>query len=305
MINTVNVLESGEALQLAVRPDGNRVYVSATTRGDDFGVDSIKVIDTANDTVVATIPLANVAGMAFNSSGSRLYVVHRPATYVTNRNGVLQKQTGNDDFLQVIDTSTNSVIASVQVGPGFFNTASQVAVNPDGTRAYVTVPRFGAVYVVDTTRNAVISTIQTGGRPFGVTISPDGSRAFITDSALRSEGGSGSVWVVNTNTNAVTTTIPVMDSPRYLAASPDGTRVYVTGTGASPSVAHPGFAVINVADNSVSYLPGYGDGTLFEDFRKVKGPRSLAVTADGRRAYVLNSEFLNLTYNVAVINLVK
>ncbi len=67
----------------------------------------------------------------------------------------------------------------------------------------------------------VTDTIGVGGVPLGVAVSPDGSRAYVTNF------GGNSVSVINTTSNppaVVGTPIGVGNGPRGVAVSPDGTR---------------------------------------------------------------------------------
>ena len=76
----------------------------------------------------------------------------------------------------VIDTATNSVIATVPVGVA----PSGVAFTPDGARAYVTNDSdSNSVSVIDTASNTVIATVEVGTRPVGVAITP--SRKWYVD----------------------------------------------------------------------------------------------------------------------------
>jgi YVTN family beta-propeller protein len=63
------------------------------------------------------------------------------------------------------------------------------------------------VSAIDTTTSAVIATIIPGSVPFGATVTPDGSKIYITNN------GSNNVSVIDTATNAVTATISVGKSP--------------------------------------------------------------------------------------------
>ena len=102
----------------------------------------------------------------------------------------------------------------------------EVAVSPDGSRAYVTNASSNTVSVLNTATNRVTATIHVGNGPYGVAVSPDGTRAYVT--RLQND----SVAVINTATDQVTATIGVGSFPIGVAVSPDGTRAYVT-TGAS------------------------------------------------------------------------
>jgi len=77
-----------------VHPDGKRVFVS---NGGDA---SVSVIDTASDTVVATIPVGQRPwNMALTPDGGKLYVA-----------------CGRSGSVSVIDTATNTRTAEVPVG---------------------------------------------------------------------------------------------------------------------------------------------------------------------------------------------
>src|SRR5205814_8582260 len=66
--------------------------------------------------------------------------------YVTN-NG--------SNTVSVIDTATNTVVATIPVGFRPFG----VAITPDGTRAYVTNENSNTVSVIDSATNTVVATI--------------------------------------------------------------------------------------------------------------------------------------------------
>jgi YVTN family beta-propeller protein len=63
----------------------------------------------------------------------------------------------SSDTVSVIDTGTNTVVATVAVGAG--NGPFGVAVTPDGKHAYVTDVYSSNVSVMDTASNAVVATV--------------------------------------------------------------------------------------------------------------------------------------------------
>src|SRR5438309_879522 len=73
---------------VAFNPAGTRAYVS-----NDFA-GSIEVIDTATNTIVATIPSAGLLGLAVNSAGTQVYSAFGGSG-------------------KVIDTATNTVVATI------------------------------------------------------------------------------------------------------------------------------------------------------------------------------------------------
>jgi YVTN family beta-propeller protein/VCBS repeat-containing protein len=195
---------------VAVSPNGSLVYV--TTQA---GVDgpTVAVINTATNTVTATIPVSTTPYfVAVSPNGDNVYVTN----YGNSTRGA--------GTLSVIDTNPASptydtVTATIAVG----RLPQGVAVSPNGSFVYVTNEDSGTVSVINTASNAVTATIPVGSAPFGVALSPDGSLAYVTNA------GAGTVSVINTATNAVITTVPVF-GPAGVAVSPDGS-VYVANPG--------------------------------------------------------------------------
>ena len=169
----------------------------------DAGSNSVSVIDTATNTVVATVPVGNApAGVAITPNGTRAYVANF-----------------SSDTVSVIDTATNTVVATIPVG----NNPQGVAITPDGTRAYVANVGISTISVIDTATNMVVTTVPVpaGYGPYWIAITPNGTRAYVTDY------GNNTVSVINTATNTVVATIPVGSQPIGVAITPDGTRAYV------------------------------------------------------------------------------
>ena len=73
--------------------------------------------------------------------------------------------------------------------------------------AYITNSGSNTVSVIDTATNTVVSTIPVGTTPFGVAVTPDGSKVYIANAT------SNTVSVIDTATNAVVSTIPVGSGP--------------------------------------------------------------------------------------------
>ena len=151
--------------------------------------------------------------------------------YVTTTGSV-----GTSDFVSVIDTVTNNVVAKIPVGLSPFD----IAITPDGARAYVAnqgISNF--VSVIDIATNSVVETIPGGRTPVGVAITPDGTRAYVTNDF------SNTVSVIDAATNTVVATIPVGIAPFGVAITPDGTRAYVANAGSNT------VSVISTATNTV------------------------------------------------------
>jgi YVTN family beta-propeller protein/autotransporter-associated beta strand protein len=214
--SVIDSFGSGAAGGVGVSGDESVAYVV-------YG-NSLSVINTANNTVIATISGVTGDGPA----GTNLVVSPDGKTaYISVANG-----------LDVISTATNTVTSTIPLGSGAFPFG--VAVSPDGSTVYVAEGGKNNVAVINTTTNAV-ATIAVGDRPTSVAVSPDGKTIYVTNA------NSSTVSVINTATNAVTATIPTPASGNSLSiiVSPDGKTVYVMGGSGTISV-------VNAATDTVT-----------------------------------------------------
>jgi YVTN family beta-propeller protein len=85
----------------------------------------------------------------------------------------------NSNTVSVIETATNTVVATVAVG----SAPLRVAVTPDGKHAYVTNDNSNTVSVIDTATNTVLATVAVGKGPLGVGIIPPPGVRFLAFSA--------------------------------------------------------------------------------------------------------------------------
>jgi YVTN family beta-propeller protein len=216
----------------------------------NYGGDSVTVLDTATNTVTATVPVgSNPYAVAVSPDGSTVYV--------TNSNGVTS--------ISVINATSNTVTATVRVGA----LPMGVAVSPDGSTVYVANWGENTVWVINTASNTHTATVSGMDRPSGVAVSPDGSTAYTSNS-------DGTVSVINATSNTITATIHLgslndVVTPA-IAVSPDGSMVYVT------SSVNGVVFVINAASNTVTATVNVGDD-----------PYAVAVSPDGSTVYVTNS----------------
>ncbi len=155
--NTIPLGREGYYGDLAMHPDGSRIYVT------DWLSRTIAVINTANSQFLHNISLGNLSqnspsAIAVSPDGSKAYVVttgeERPA-------------------LWVIDLATNTVLDSIQMNflsdGHFVRDAQAVAVNPDGFRVYVANSGSDLVSVFDAITNRVLATIPVGDYLWGNT----------------------------------------------------------------------------------------------------------------------------------------
>ena len=171
----------------------------------------------------------------------------------------------------MIDTITNSVIATISVG----ESPNGVAVNSASTRVYVGNRDSNNVSVIDTASNSVVATIAVEKNPFGVAVNPSGTLVYVTNF------GTNNVSIIDTNTNSVVAAIPVGEIPTSVVLNPAGTRAYVANR-VSNNV-----SVIDTASKSVIATITVGND-----------PYGLAMNPQGTRLYVSNS----MSDNVSVID---
>jgi YVTN family beta-propeller protein len=73
---------------------------------------------------------------------------------------------GRGASVSVIDTQSNAIIGTVQVGQRPWN----MALTPDGSKLYVANGRSNSVSVIDTASATRLADIQVGEAPWGVVI---------------------------------------------------------------------------------------------------------------------------------------
>ena len=246
------------ALFMLVSIAGAAPFAYVTNNGDN----TVSVIDTATDTIKATVNVGDQPyGVAVSPNGTKVYVTSRLFLDVTDS---WEGDTVEIGTVSVIDTATNNVTASVNVGVG----PQGVAVSPDGTKVYVTnegsdTGAISTVSVIDTATNTVTATVNVGIRPRGIAVTPDGTKVYVMNY------GSNNISIIDTANDTVTATVNA-ENPWGIAISPDRTKVYVTNNGENVSV-------IDTATNTVTGTVSVG-GLL----------DGVAVSPDGTKVYVTN-----------------
>jgi YVTN family beta-propeller protein len=276
------------------------------------GSNNVSVIDTACNTVTATIPVGkSPMGTAFSPDGAVAYVtnagdgtisvintathsVTATITLVPSPNPVAPISPGypaitpdgktlyvpTEDVpsptVQVVNTATNTVTAVIPIG-GL--DAKALAITPDGKHVYVVSENNfeNLVFVIDSATNMVATQLAVTGALFGpgVAITPSGGTVYVA------AGDKPVVTAINTANNTVIATIPTAVFPQGIAITPDGSRAYVADEAGI-------VFVIDTASNMVV-------ATIITPLEQ---PFASAVTPDGASVYVANSS----TNNVSVID---
>ena len=141
----------------------------------------------------------------------------------------------------------------------------------------------GQVFVIDTATNQPVgSPISVGFLPAGVTVTPDGRYAYVTNN------GSGTISVIDTASHTAVGSINVAQGPIGVAANPNASLVYATS---------PGTIFSNFNGNTLSVI-NKTTNALVGSLTPGMGPIGVAFTPDGAQAYVANSG----SNSVSVIN---
>jgi YVTN family beta-propeller protein len=176
---------------VAISPDGTKAYVANSFDG------TVSVIDTSTDIATTVLnaandpwSISNPTGIAISPDGKSVFVTEK-----------------SDGVLLIYDTTTKT---SKSVSVGKF--PSEVAVSPDGTKAYVvnsgSYPGYnGTVSIIDTATNTITATVPVGNNPYGITVNSDGSKVYVTNM------NNNTVSIIDTTKNNIIATVGVSAAP--------------------------------------------------------------------------------------------
>ena len=225
---------------VVISPNGLRLY--ATNGG---GV--VQVVDTATNSLVASIPAGNPTTLALTPEGSRLYVGMGGTWFFTTYTATFVPSS----TVLVIDTASNSVITSFNLGPST-NTAGRMAVTANRGDLYALVPSINSVAVAGVNTNAVRLTIPMGAGLSDVAITQDPNAVLVpyvidavddlTPISVSSTGGTAIVSVLANDT---------LGGARATLGNVVLSQVSSTSSGLS----------LNIATGAVMVAPGVAVGT--------------------------------------------
>jgi YVTN family beta-propeller protein len=121
--------------------------------------------------------------------------------------------------LQIVDTATNALIATVPVITVGNNPYAAV-VNPAGTRVFVSNFNDNTVSTIDPAARKVVRTIPVSNGPQGIAVNPAGTRVYVACFTA------GIVSVIDATNGAVIASIPVPGATD-LVVNNQGNRLYV------------------------------------------------------------------------------
>jgi YVTN family beta-propeller protein len=229
--------------------------------------------------LAATALLAAACGKEQPALGGRADTTAAPPAS-TGSVGELAYVTNEDSQnLSVIDTRTDSVVATIAVG----TRPRGVKVSPDGRTVYVALsgsPKCppsmpdaeceklkadktkDGIAEVDVIARRVRRVLPGGSDPEQFDITSDGKRLYISNE------DAGTASVVDVEKGTIDTTVKVGAEPEGVRISPDGKLVYVTAE----------------SDTSIRVLDA-ATGAVKARIKVGRRPRDVAFTPDGNRAY--------------------
>jgi YVTN family beta-propeller protein len=271
----------------------------------NYNANTVSVINTTLNTVVATIPVGtNPHGVAVSPNNQFVYVANHGSNTVS-----------------VIDAATNTILTTIPVSPNPF----KLAFSPTGAFLYVSNEGGGGwVSVIETVSHAVVESFNIAGAR-GIAAYLDDSHVYIvndgwngTISMLNRDANliqsiwlgapsgdndaigpydlvshpnrnliyvsaylENAVYIVDATTNLPIGSIPMGIQPLGLSLNANGSRLYVT----------------NYQSNNVSVLNTVTN-TVVSTIPVGLNPHGISVSADGRYIYVVNEG----SNNVSVID---
>jgi YVTN family beta-propeller protein len=231
-------------------------------------------------TVGAVLALTTACGRDRPDLGGRADTAEAGANTATAQSELAYVTNEDSQELTVIDTRTDSVIATFPVG----TRPRGVRVSQDGKTVFIalsgspkcppTMPdeecaKLGAdkskdgIAVVDAQTRKVTRVLPGGSDPEAFDISRDGNTLFVSNE------DAGTASIVDIASGKVRSTVPVGTEPEGVRLQPDGEVVWVTGE----------------TDNNLTLLDTKS-GKVITQIKVGKRPRDLAFAPDGKRAYV-------------------
>jgi YVTN family beta-propeller protein len=285
VVMTINDPSFNEPYSVTINPAGTKVYVT-NSQGS-----TVTIIDTATNTVVGVIDgFDGPSGFAITPNGNTAYV---------NNYGGPKAGSGNGTTVSVVDLNTDTITGTITVGQA----PASLAITPNGEFVYVINYVLGntgdgTISIIQTSNNTVVGTILGFSGPFQIAITPNGKFAYVTNFGSNNFSPVGTtVSVVDLTSNTITTAIPLGTQPSGIALSANGRLAYVTNyntlyLGAGFTDLTPGTGTVNIIDTRTNTV-------LSPVFIVGSSPADIAVTSDGKYAYVTNFS----SNNVSVINI--
>jgi DNA-binding beta-propeller fold protein YncE len=258
-LQTIEDVSAHTGIQdLAISPDGNRVYVTSPT------TNSVLAFQLHPSLFLASIPVGlKPQSIAFLPNGSKAYV----ANTAGNNISVIDTDPASPTYNRVLETgATRPPVYPIRVG----SKPVDVSVSPFGPTVVVLNSGDGTLSLIgadplDGGSDAVTSSVNLGSGGQDIAITPDGTRAYVATAT--------GVVEVSLISKAVTSSLNLGSGGQGIAVTPDGTVLFVI-------TEHDSLFVVNITPGSSSY------NRVTSSVNLGSGGQSVAVTPDGALLYV-------------------
>jgi YVTN family beta-propeller protein len=227
------------------------VYVTNDVSNTVTVISTLLMLNTATSTLRG----AGVAGSTFEYLG--VGASPSGAVYDSGDSDVFVANAASAN-LSVINTVTNSVVATTSVGSG----PTGVAVDSGNGDVYVT--NFGGttVSVVSGTSHTVVGSVNVGSEPFGIAYDSGNGDLYVANF------GSSNISVINGATNTLVTTLSVAGGPDGVAYDSANGDIYVASVGGASVIVISGgtntvVTSISVFSPATSLAYDSGNGDLY------------------------------------------
>lgn len=274
---TISDSSFNEPFRIAINPKGTKAYVTNSNST------TITIIDIATNSVVGVIGgFDGPSGMVITPDGRR--------GYVNNYGGPEGVGSGNGTTVRVVDL-VNNIIVGAPITVGLAPAA--LAMAPKGKFVYVINyvdgnPGTGTMSVIQTSDNTVVGAPITGfSGPFSVAITPNGKYAYVTNFGSNNFDPIGTtVSVVKLSAHAIVATINLAIQPAGIAITPNGRFAYVTNY--NTLYAGSNFTSLTAGQGTVNIIDIEKNEVIFPTIVVGQGPNAVAISSNGRYAYVTN-----------------
>ena len=205
---------------------------------------TVSVITTSSNSITGTVVVGIYPhGIAITPDGKTAYVANTgPNT-----------GPGGSYVVSIVDVASRAVTGTVDVGEA----PQVVTISPDGSLVFVTCA--DGVYAITTSGGSVRRAPERPHNAHGVSVTPDGARAYVTDSER------DQVVVLKTSDLRTIGRISVGRTPWNTAFSADGSTAYVTNANDDT------VSVIDTASQTVTNKITLGSGITTDPSGATKG----------------------------------
>ena len=201
-----------------ISPDGRTVWVGGSDP-ERFWLGMLSVVSTDSMSVIRTVAPAvgSAAHVAFSPDGAEVWVASTTTNLVWVVDG---RRMRLRDVIAMADAEFSG--AATPEGELGLVGINEVAVSPDGARAYAVGPEAAILYAIEVPYRRVSASVAAEPRAHGIVVSPDGTEVWTANR-------SGSLTVFDAATLDRLASVPMGDFANHVAFVPGGGLVLGTG----------------------------------------------------------------------------